>query len=201
MMIYSTAPDHGSSMGNIFSATLPRILADIIFGEREPAGSLVFEIVRSAEDNLLDCGELQLDRGVDNRTRLYMAGTVCQNPEAVLPNNLGNVLFPNGFGMRYGQTADISLNTLLVPQDVVDGAVMNAEQLSGVPCTIDRLEENAGADGNVQVNVYEGEKLLATKLVSVEGGSFCVVSLDIVLEGAGEHTITVGDMRAVITVK
>ncbi len=53
----------------------------------------------------------------------------------------------------------------------------------------------------MQVNVYEGEKLLATKLVSVEGGSFCVVSLDIVLEGAGEHTITVGDMRAVITVK
>ncbi len=201
MMTYSTVPDHGSSMGNIFSATLPRILADMIFGEREPAGSLVFEIARSAEDNLLDWGELQLDRGVDNRTRLYMAGTVRQNPEAVLPNNLGDVLFPNGFGMRYGQTADISLNTLLVPQAVVDGAVMNAEQLSGVPFTIDMLAENAGADGNVQVNVYEGEKLLATKLVSVQGDSFCVVSLDIVLEGAGEHTVTVGDMSAVITVK
>ena len=74
-----------------------------LFGEREPAGSLVFEIGRTAADNLLDWGELGLDRGVDTRTRLYMAGLVRQNPQVLQPSNLGDVLFPQNFGMRYGE--------------------------------------------------------------------------------------------------
>ena len=89
----------------------------------------------------------------------------------------------------------------MVPRAVSGNSVVNAVQQSGVPFEVDLLAENAGADGNVQVSVYEGGQLLATKLVSVAGGSFCVVPLEITLEGAGEHTITVAGMTAVITVE
>lgn len=201
MLTYNNTPDHGSSMGSFFSYTLPRILADMIFGEREPSGNLVFEIGRTEEDNLLDWGELGLDRGVDNRTRLYMAGMVRQNPEVQLPSNLGDVLFPCGFGMRYGSAPDIRLSTLVVPQVAGDRTAVNAVQKSGVPFEVDILAENAGAAGNIQVCVYDGETLLATKLVSVAGGSFCVVPLEITLEGAGDHTISVDGITAVITVE
>ena len=207
--VYRTTPDHGSSMGSFFAYTLPRVMADMIFGERQPEGSLVFEIARDAIGNALDWGELQLD----TKTRLYMAATVRRNPTAQLPNNLGDVLFPNDFGMRYGENADISLNTLAVPQSAakqvtnsawgssVSYVVENTVQKSGEAFEIDFIAENKGADGSVTVEVYDGEKLIAHKFVSVEGGSFCVVPMDIVLEGAGEHTIRIGDMTAVIVVE
>jgi hypothetical protein len=51
------------------------------------------------------------------------------------------------------------------------------------------------------VEAYDGHKLIASKFVSVVGGSFCVVPLNPTLESAGDHTITVSDMSAVITVE
>lgn len=213
MMIYNAQPDHGSSMGNFFTHTLPSVLADMLFGIKEPAGSLVFEIARNSEDATLDWGELQLDTGVNMQTRLFMAATVRQNPTATLPNNLGDVLYPNEFGMRYGQDAAISLNTLVVDQTVkeVEQEVWGNKQMvkkaldktmkSGEPFTLYMIADNAGADGTTLVQAYEGDTLLATKFVSVEGGSFAVVTLSITLEGAGEHTIKVGDMTKTIMIE
>ena len=37
-------------------------------------------------------------------------------------------------------------------------------------------------------------------IVSVEGESFAIVTMDITLEGAGEHVITVGDNTLTVTV-
>lgn len=39
----------------------------------------------------------------------------------------------------------------------------------------------------------EDNVVLASKYISVEGGSFVVVTIDVPLEGVGEHTLTVGD--------
>ena len=86
----------------------------MVFGRREPTGKTVFEIGRSADDYLLSFHELAYDIGVDDYTRLYMAATVKRDPTFRLPDNLGDVLWPANFGLRYGEEADIRFEALLV---------------------------------------------------------------------------------------
>ena len=145
-------------------------------------------------------------------TRLYMAETVRRNPTAQLPTNLGDVVLPVGFGMRYGQDADIVVNTLVtdqmvgeVTQETMFGTrtsyqAINATVASGESATLYMIAENRGADGSVKLEVTEGDQVLASKYISVESGSFVVVTIEVPLEGAGEHTLTVGGNTIVITV-
>lgn len=154
---------------------------------------------------------MQLDTGVDTKTRLYMAAAVRNNPTALLPNTICDVMYPNGFGIRYGETASIDLNTLVVDQKVtlieknVRGTIQMVESaandtaISGEPILLTMIADNAGADGYIMVEAYEGDNLLVSKFVSVEGSSFMVVALNITLEGAGEHTTTISDMTKTIT--
>lgn len=212
-LTYDCTPDHGSSMGNFYHKTLPSVIADMLFGTKAPTGSTVFEIGRSSEDAELDWGELQFDTGVDTATRLYMAATVRQNPTASLPTNLGDVVVPVGFGMTYGQDADIQINTLVsdkvvkeVSSETSSGIktslnAVNQTAVSGEPFALYMIAENHGADGSTTVEVREGEQVLASKYISVESDSFVVVTMHVVLEGAGDHTLTVGDNAIVITVE
>ena len=212
-LTYDCTPDHGSSMGNFYHKTLPSVIADMLFGTKEPTGSTVFEIARTSDDANLDWGELQFDTGVDIPTRLYMAATVRNNPTAALPTNLGHVIIPVGFGMRYGENADIDINTLVCQQSVEEVvtdmgsststsiSAVNKTVTSGEPFSVYMLAENHGADGSATVEVMENGQVIASKYISVEGGSFVVVTMDVVLEGAGEHTLTVGDNTLVITVE
>lgn len=212
-LTYDCTPDHGSSMGNFYHKTLPSVIADMLFGTKEPTGSTVFEIARTSDDANLDWGELQFDTGVDIPTRLYMAATVRNNPTAALPTNLGDVIIPVGFGMRYGENADIDINTLVCQQSVEEVvtdmgsststsiSAVNKTVTSGEPFSVYMLAENHGADGSATVEVMENGQVIASKYISVEGGSFVVVTMDVVLEGAGEHTLTVGDNTLVITVE
>ena len=212
-LTYDCTPDHGSSMGNFYHKTLPSVIADMLFGEKEPTGSTVFEIGRTSDDAVLDWGELQFDTGVDIHTRLYMAETVRRNPTAELPTNLGDVVAPVGFGMRYGQNADIVVNTLVTDQTVGEVTQetmfgtrtsyqsVNAPVANGESATLYMIAENRGADGSVKLDVMEGDQVLASKYISVEGGSFVVVTIEVPLEGVGEHTLTVGGNTIVITVE
>ena len=116
--------------------------------------------------------------------------------------------------MRYGADSDIDVNTLVMDQEVTTTEQENAwtgemEEVSvssnkvvasGETFQIYMIADNAGADGTVLVEAYEGDALLASQLVSVEGESFAIVTMDITLEGAGEHVITVGDNTLTVTV-
>jgi beta-glucosidase len=215
MMTYNTTPDHGSTIAGTYinHYTLSSTLAEMIFGVREPSGSLVYEIARTDEDAILDWGELAVDTGVDTATRLFMAATVRQDPTADLPNNLGDVLYPSEFGMSYGKDADINLNTLVMDQVVeevevesawgtsVQQVAVNKTVQSGEAFPIYLIADNAGADGTVMAEVYEGDNLVASQLVSVEGESFAVVTIYVTLEGAGEHVLNVGDNTLTVTVE
>ena len=185
----------------------------MLFGEKQPTGKTVFEIGRSDADATLDWGELQFDTGVDTRTRLFLAATVRQNPTAEIPNNLGDVIAPPHFGMTYGNDADIVINTLVsdqetkvVEEETSSGVQTSVQALnrivkSGESATLYMIAENHGADGSTTVEVREGETLLAKKYISVSSGSFVVVSIDVPLEGAGDHILTVGKNSISITVE
>ena len=108
--------------------------------------------------------------------------------------------------------ADIVVNTLVtdqavgeVTQETMFGTrtsyqAVNAPVSSGESATLYMIAENRGADGSVELEVTEGDQVLASKYISVEGGSFVVVTIEVPLEGAGEHTLTVGGNTIVITV-
>ena len=125
---------------------------------------------------------------------------------------MGDVLYPIDFGMKYGEDADINLNTLVMDQVIEEREVEGRFGLSiqriavnkaqdGVAFPIYMIADNAGADGLIVAEAYEGENLLASEIVSVEGGSFAIVTMYVTLEGAGEHTITVGDNELTVTVE
>lgn len=210
-LTYDCTPDHGSSMGNFYHKTLPSVLADMLYGEKEPAGSLVFEIAWNSDDALLDWGELQRDTGVDAKTRLYMAAMARNNPTVEMPTNLGDVMYTADFGMRYGQAADIVCDTLVLPQAVVteeqetsSGTQMSsfAKNLAkaGEPFEISFIAQNNGADGHVNADVYVDGQLAASKFVALDGGQFRVISIELTLE-AGEHEISVCGMTGTITLE
>ncbi len=208
MQTYNNTPDHGSSMGAFYRYVTPSITADMLFGVKEPGGSTVFEIPLTAEDAALSWGDLQMDMGVDNATRLYMAMLARENPSILMPNNLGDVLYTTNFGMNYSDPADIELSLLTVPEAVftveVDGKetteVAAATQTAGVPFEINFVAKNNGGDGHVTAQIMEGDTVLAEKFVAVDGGQFRVITMEITLD-AGEHTISLGDMSTTIVVE
>lgn len=209
-LTYSAKSDHGSPLGDFFTQTLPSVLADMLFGEKQPTGSLVFEIARTQDDATKDWAELGLDTGVDTKTRLYMAATVRNNPTAVLPNNLGDVLFTTEFGMNYGQKADFTFDTLVFPQMVgvteietssgksTQTALLDAVR-AGEPFEIYFIAQNNGADGHFTADVYDNGELIASKFFSVNGGDFIIANVQLTLE-AGEHHITVLGMEKTLSI-
>ena len=209
---YNNTPDHGSSMGAFYRYVTPSITADMLFGDREPAGSTVFEIPLTTEDLEVSWGDLQLDVGVDNATRLYMAMLARENPSILMPNNLGDVLYTTNFGMNYSNPADIEISLLTVPETSITTETENngrvsttvevvpATQQAGVPFEINFVAKNNGGDGHVTVEVMDGGEVIAEKFVAVDEGQFRVMTVELTLE-AGEHTISIGDLSAVITVE
>ena len=69
-----------------------------------------------------------------------------------------------------------------------------------MPFEINFVAKNNGGDGHVTVEVMDGGQVIAEKFVAVDGGQFRVMTVELVLE-AGEHTISIGDMSATITVE
>ncbi|MBR5345036.1 MAG: hypothetical protein IK127_04350 [Clostridia bacterium] len=211
-LTYDCTPDHGSSMGNIYHKTLPSVIADMLFGEKEPTGKLVFEMPWSTEDATLDWGELQLDTGVDTPTRLYMAATVRNNPSALLPNNLGDVMFTTEFGMNYTDKADIKCDTLVVPQTVESWEEEGSSGVqtktaardviyAGQPFCIYFIAQNFGeGDGIVNAVVNDNGAPVAEKMIALTAGQFRVISIELVLE-AGTHEIEVLGMTKTLEVR
>lgn len=212
MTTYNCTPDHGSSMGNFFHYTLPSVLADMVFGEKEPTGRLLYNIARTDDDENLDWGELQYDYGMDIGTRLYIAATVRANPRAEIPTNLGDVIYEAGFGMRYAATPAFDVNTVVTRQVLntvttesngsasTSVSSVNQPVVSGEPFPVYMIVENGGADGTNFIEIREGDTLLASKYITVKGGSFIVVKMEVAVEGAGEHTLSVAGNLLTVTV-
>ena len=209
---YNNTPDHGSSIGSFYRYTKPSLTAEMLFGEKEPLGKLVFEVPYEAKDIYVAWGELQNDIGVDPQTRLYMAMLAKENPAIEMPRNLGNVLFTSEYGMSYAKPADIELSLLTVEQDAeavttenngrtsTTISVFNKVQKAGVPFIVSFVAANHGGAGHLTVQAKEGETVLAEKFITVAEGAWRVITMELCLE-AGEHTIDVGGMTVTVTVE
>lgn len=211
-LTYINTPDHGSSVGSFYRYAKPAVVAQMLFGDKEPAGSTLFEVAYNADEKGLEWGELQDDIGVDNKTRLYMAMLAKENPAIDMPNNLGDVLYTDSYGISYSKPADISLSMLTVPQIAetvttetngrvrTSVVVSNAKQAAGVPFEISFVAKNNGADGSITVDVLDCENVAAQKFVGLDEGQFRVITIELTLD-AGEHVITVGSESTTIVVE
>lgn len=212
MQTYSNTPDHGSSVGSFYRYVTPSVTAQMLFGEKDPSGSTVFEVPYAAEDAYTSWGELQMDIAVDEPTRLYMAMLAKENPNIVMPNNLGDVLYTTNFSMSYANPADIQLSLLTAPEvgeavttenngrTSTSIEVSNAKQKAGVPFEVYFVAQNNGGDGHVTAQIMEGDTVLAEKFVALDAGQFRVITMELTLD-AGEHTISLGDMTTTIVVE
>lgn len=212
MQTYSNTPDHGSSVGSFYRYVTPSATAQMLFGEKDPSGSTVFEVPYAAEDAYTSWGELQMDIAVDEPTRLYMAMLAKESPNIVMPNNLGDVLYTTNFGMSYANPADIQLSLLTAPEagesvttenngrTSTSIVVSNAKQKAGVPFEVYFVAQNNGGDGHVTAQIMEGDTVLAEKFVALDAGQFRVITMELTLD-AGEHTISLGDMTTTIVVE
>lgn len=210
MQTYNNTPDHGSSVGSFYRYVNPDITADMLFGVKDPAGSTVYEVPYELDDAKVAWGELQHDIGVDNDVRLYMAMMARENPDILMPNNLGDVLFTTNYGMSYANPADIELSLLTVDKMVVttigsngraSTSIVNKTQKAGEPFAISFVAQNFGGDGHITVQILDGENVIAEKFVALDGnGAWRVITIELTLE-AGEHAITIGGMTETIVVE
>ena len=97
---------------------------------------------------------------------------------------------------------------LLIRDNVIVGAIgvsggSVAEDTNvakaGEPFTIYALLRNNGADGFTIAQATANGEVVAEKIMTVEGGSWRVLQMDLTLE-AGEYTIEVGGLTGTITV-
>ena len=73
------------------------------------------------------------------------------------------------------------------------------ETKAGEPFTAYVLLRNNGADGITTVQAKANGEVVAEKIMTVEGGSWRVLQMELTLE-AGEYTIDIGGQTGTITI-
>lgn len=208
---FSRTADHGTGVAGISSLTEADVLADLLFGVREPEGHLVQEVARDEQTDGEQWNDLAGDLGLDTYTRLILEGTMLTSENHATPSNWGDPLLQYRYGMRYGQQAELSYSVLVLPKVAKEVEVelwgsksmsmQNVEEArAGEPFTIYCLVWNNGADGVETVKVYDGETLLGEKQMALTAGSWRVLKLDVTIDQPGEHTITVGNLSSSIQI-
>jgi hypothetical protein len=214
MQTFSNQPDHGSSLGSFYRYVTPSITADMLFGDKEPCGKTLFELGYEASAKNLSWGELQDDIGVTDEVRLYMAMLAKRNPNIDMPNNLGDVIVTDSFGIEYSKPADIRLSLLTLPKSVEEKEVEGSSGGMQIQTVISTLTPKAGetfeiyfvaenvgeGDGLITVPVLANGEVVAEKIVGLTADQFRVIKVYLALD-AGQYEIAVGDMTANIVVE
>ncbi len=209
---YNQGADHGSTEAGFVTTTAAWVYADLLFGVKEPGGIIVKEIARDSIKDELQWKDLAGDQGADPYVRLMVQATMEDDPDHASPNNWGDPLVQYHYGMTYGEQPVWKYSCLIVPQTVTQEEVEGSsgstsiqstvanEAKAGEAFTIYCLLRNNGSDGITTVQAYANDTLVAEKIMTVCGGSWRVVQMDLTLE-AGEYVLNVGGQTANITVK
>ena len=219
MQTYRTTPGYGQMHlfapdAFYFPFTQASVTADMLFGNRNPGGTTVFEMGFDHLQRLTAFGDLAHNIGANDFIRLHMAQLSSQDPRAPLPNNMGtDIIVTTGFGMRFGYEADIELKWLLVPRQVVQVETVNAagniviqNQVhnlvqAGVPFEINFVAENHGYAGHVNAEVLLDGEVIATRFIALADHQFRVITMEITIDTPGEFVLSVGEYSAAIVVE
>jgi beta-glucosidase-like glycosyl hydrolase len=212
-MSYNQQADHGSSEAGFITATEPWIYADLLFGEKTPGGVIVKEIARNSFSDDAQWKDLAGDQGASSYVRLMVQATMMADTEKhASPNNWGDPLVQALYGMKYGENPEFVYSCFILPvvqteQEEEDSSgnksmVIYSSQAAkvGEPFTVYCLLNNNGADGITTVQVKDGDKVVAEKIMTVTAGSWRVVEMEVTLDTVGEHTLTMGDQVGTITI-
>ena len=210
-MSYSQGADHGSTEGGFITGTAPWVYADLIFGDREPGGVINKEIARDTVADNEQWKDLAGDQGASPYVRLLVQALMEDDPNHAAPINYGDPLVTYQFGMSYHQDPEFVYSCLILPlaQETVEvesGSSTTTQTnvwtqaKAGEPFTVYCLLRNKGADGLTTAQAKVNGEVVAEKIMTVEGGSWRVVQMDITVDAPGEYTIEVGDTLGTIKI-
>ena len=211
---FNQRADHGSQLPGFITTTEPWVYADLLFGIREPSGMIVKELTRSSEMDAFQWKDLAGDQGASTWVRLMLQATMKTSETHTVPENWGDPLICYKYGMRYGEKGNFVFETLVLPStmremEVLDRRGNKVIQRVAAPAiaqvgeayNVNFLLWNHGGDDMITVKAFEGDKVLAEKLMVVNGQSWRVVSMDLVFDAAGEHMVSIGTLNATIIVE
>ncbi len=210
-MNFSRPADHGTGAGGFITTTEPIVYAELLYGVREPSGMIVKEIARDSVSDDAQWKDLAGDQGADPYVRMMLLATMKTSENNETPRNWGDPLLCYQYGMRYGQSADIVYDTLVLPRvtkEIVsesNGSTTTSyksviETKAGEPFTLYMLVWNNGADGVTTVQAKDGDEVIAEKIMAVNSGDWRVVEMELTIDTAGEHVITVGNLSKIIDI-
>lgn len=210
---YNHKADHGSTEAGFVVTTEPWVYVNLLFGEAQPGGVIVKEIARDSFNDAFQWKDLAGDQGASPYVRLMVQATMEDDKEYhASPNNWGDPLVQALYGMKYGESADFVYSCLILPisqeevesensrGQMVKSVVNTVSAKAGEPFTVYCLLRNNGADGMTTTQAKVNGEVVAEKIMTVEGGSWRVVQMDITVDAPGEYTIEVGDQVGTITI-
>ncbi len=211
---FSQRADHGRQMPEFVPNTEPWVYADMLFGIREPKGMIVKELTRSPEMDAEQWKDLAGDQGVDTWLRLILQATMQTSETHSTPENWGDPLIGYKYGMRYGEQGDFEYDVLVLPtvlgereakglfrRGALEKVAVPGPAKVNEPYTVHFLLWNHGGADITNVKAYSGDKVVGEKLMAVNGGSWRVVSMDLVFDTPGEHDLKIGDLSATVVVE
>ena len=208
---YSQAADHGSTEGGFVSTTAPWVYVNLLYGIVEPDGVINKEIARDVVADNEQWKDLAGDQGASPYVRLMVQATMEDDPNHASPRNWGDPLVSYHYGMHYGQNPEFKYSCLILPmmqetKEVESGSSTSTQTTvwnqakAGEPFTVYALLRNTGSDGITTVQAKANGEVVAEKIMTVEGGSWRVVQMDITLD-AGEYTIDIGGQIGSIAIE
>ena len=208
---YSQGADHGSTEGGFVSTTAPWVYVNLLYGIVEPDGVINKEIARDVVADNEQWKDLAGDQGASPYVRLMVQATMEDDPNHASPRNWGDPLVSYHYGMHYGQNPEFKYSCLILPmmqetKEVESGSSTSTQTTvwnqakAGEPFTVYALLRNTGSDGITTVQAKANGEVVAEKIMTVEGGSWRVVQMDITLD-AGEYTIDIGGQTGAITIE
>ena len=155
--------------------------------------------------------DLAGDQGASPYVRLMVQATMEDDPNHASPRNWGDPLVNYHYGMQYGKNPEFKYSCLILPmmqetKEVESGSSTSTQTTvwnqakAGEPFTVYALLRNTGSDGITTVQAKANGEVVAEKIMTVEGGSWRVVQMDITLD-AGEYTIDIGGQTSAITIE
>lgn len=208
---YSQAADHGSTEGGFVVTTAPWVYVNLLYGVVEPGGIITKEIARDIVADNEQWKDLAGDQGASPYVRLMVQAVMEDDPNHASPNNWGDPLVTYKFGMGYGKNPEFKYSALILPlaQETVEvqsGSLTSLQTnvwnqaKAGEPFSVYCLLRNTGADGLTTVQTKVNGEVVAEKIMTVNGGSWRVVQMDIAVDAPGEYTIQVGDTTGTVKV-